>query len=87
MSRRIIYGCDNCGVDFGDATHLNIKKIQLFVSSIDSQQRWIAKKIKHMPGVEGELHFCNAACLNEYLAPKITKAQEEENKADAIRRF
>jgi len=80
MGRRYAYFCDNCGADFKNEVHINIKNGRLCISypnKIDekdpSKSEWSSRDI----GCDGEeRHFCNGKCLGEWIDKKVAKHVE-----------
>lgn len=74
MGRRYIYFCDNCGNDFKNDIHLNIKGGQLAISYPSKINEEDPTKTvwgqKNVPMGCQEYHFCNDVCLGSFIQKK-----------------
>ena len=87
MGRRYQYFCDECGRNFGETDHINIKEISAFVSH--KNRSWQAINFLNV-GCGQELHFCNSLCFSHWFIKKYEKKREkihtlELNGRDAFR--
>lgn len=81
MGRRHIYFCDNCGIDFKNAIHLNVKSAQLNISypvKLDehdpTKSEWGSRAVVFE---NKEYHFCNGKCQGEYVDKRIASMIEK----------
>jgi len=71
--KKIIYLCDHCGKEFGDKSHLNLKKIELYDAAqgeikTDNKtfSKWQIYSKKHVYSGD-EKHFCNSQCFKNWI--------------------
>lgn len=81
MGRRYIYFCDNCGDDFKNEVHLNVKSASLALSypskmnlNDPTRSEWKQRPF-HLPC--GEYHFCDDRCLGEFIQKKMKEIMEK----------
>jgi hypothetical protein len=76
MARHYIFSCDCCNREFGYDSHLNLKHMVLYQSTIVTSKGtpyksdWKSNKILTTDNSK-ELHFCNLQCLYTYLSEHV----------------
>lgn len=71
------YGCDQCGKEFGDDPHLNVKQATVRLS-FKNKGKWNQKSLQPQSQCnQSEYHFCNSACLGSFIGEMETKVRSE----------
>lgn len=77
MGRRYKYYCDNCGKDFNDTNHVNMKSGQIYYSEVTHSESNNPKATewKQHPILNGneEKLFCNGKCFGEFITNHTPK--------------
>jgi len=78
MARRYIYFCDECGEDFGNDAHINIRHADVNLSWASkrdddpTKSKWSQKNL--LSGLSRELHFCGHECIGEFIRKLMVQA-------------
>ena len=86
MGRKQTYFCDGCKREFGDETHLNIKKLKASVSNRSTRESSLGDwESTPLPVREQEYQFCNLDCFVTWFKKLVKDYEEHEPPIDKRR--